>query len=235
MSCLTFWRAEEVSDDAAQWLGAQICSMTQQSPLLALLAWRGTSLEAVFSAFSGLCSCRGAVRPCGCSSPWGCWVHGSHPGAGSAFICYIAGTKAYSGDGNHWTWGTRPEQARRGKGLHSLSFVEEFCQTRAVRAWLWYVQMMDGCIREGRCLLLPLPFPILLEVWKVQVLSICLFAWKALWMLQQVHSLHPGISVSLFTQESLLLLPQGVHIFFKCDLCVLICDDKKMGLSGLSS
>lgn len=93
--------------------------------------------------------------------------------------------------------------------------------------------MMDGCIREGRCLLLPLPFPILLEVWKVQVLSICLFAWKALWMLQQVHSLHPGISVSLFTQESLLLLPQGVHIFFKCDLCVLICDDKKNGLIRL--
>lgn len=50
---------------------------------------------------------------------------------------------------------------------------------------------------KSRCfqllMLLPLPFPVLLKLWKV--LSVCLFAWKALWMLQQMHSLSPGISM----------------------------------------
>lgn len=40
-------------------------------------------------------------------------------------------------------------------------------------------------------------------------------AWKALWMLQQVHSLSPGIKVSLYTQESQLLLPWAwVSMYF---------------------
>lgn len=136
----TFWREEEISDGAAQWLKAQMRTAETNLPLKLCwlygadtrVAW-GQFRASVFSPPSpaaGLCSCILHREKRGSQTIWLLIRHGM-PGASvsSWSSCQhlslnVAGTKAYPGDGNHWTRGTCPEQARGGKRLHS------FCRSR---------------------------------------------------------------------------------------------------------
>lgn len=92
-----------------------------------------------------------------------------------------------------------------------LSFMEIFCGACSIGPWLLYGQMIDRWVWGGRqqSASPTASSSIIQSLEKSRSPSACLFAWNALLLVQHVRSLGLGMSVSLYTQESELLLPEA--------------------------
>lgn len=95
------------------------------------LARHGTSLEPVFSvllpwqqayAAAFTQTKKGQSENVDFNLPDDAWCKGLILEQLSAFISYLAGAKAYPGDGNHRTRGSCSEQARGGEKIHSFCY-----------------------------------------------------------------------------------------------------------------